>query len=129
MAMTLRGVRGAITVEENTSEAVLAATRRLLRAMIKANGIHPDNVASMVLTTPADLPAVFPAVAARQLGWLHVPLMGAQEAPIVGALPMCVRVLIHLNTELRPEEIQHIYLEGAVNLRGAVPPIPEGESD
>lgn len=127
--MKLRGVRGAITVAENTSESVLAATRKLLRALIKANDIDPDDVASALLTTTPDITAVFPAVAARQLGWLNVPLMGAQEAPIVGTLPMCVRVLIHLNTEKRQDEITNVYLGGAVNLRGAVPPIPEGETD
>ena len=129
MATTLRGVRGATTVAENTEEAVLTATRRLLRAMIKANGIDPDDVASVLLTTTPDLTAVFPAVAARQIGWINVPLMGAQEAPIAGALPMCVRALIHLNTDKRADEIQHIYLEGAVSLRGAVPPIPDGEEE
>ena len=129
MATTLRGVRGATTVAENTDEAVLAATRRLLRAMIKANDIDPDDVASVLLTTTPDLTAVFPAVAARQLGWINVPLMGAQEAPIDGALPMCIRALIHLNTEMRADEIHHIYLEGAVGLRGAVPPIPDGEEE
>ncbi|MBI4496765.1 MAG: chorismate mutase [Chloroflexi bacterium] len=125
--MKLRGVRGAITVESDTPETVLAATRKLLRAMITANAIDPDDVASVFLTTTPDLTAVFPAVAARQLGWLNVPLMGAQEAPIAGALPRCVRILIHLNTAKRPEEIQHVYLGGAVNLRGPVPPLPEDE--
>lgn len=127
MVTKVRGVRGAITVEENTSEAILAATRKLLRALIRANEIDPDDVASVVLTTTPDLTAVFPAVAARQLGWLTVPLMGAQEAPIAGAMPLCIRVLIHLNTGKRQEELVHLYLERAVNLRGEVPPIPEDE--
>lgn len=125
--MMVRGVRGATTAAANTEEAVLKATRRLLREMITRNRINPDDVASAVFTTTPDLTAVFPAVAARQLGWIQVPLMGAQEAPIAGALGMCIRILVHWNTDLPPERIQHVYLEGAVNLRGTVPPIPPDE--
>lgn len=125
--MVLRGVRGATTAGENTEEAMLKATRQLLREMIARNSIRPDDVASAIFTTTPDLTAVFPAVAARQLGWLQVPLMGAQEAPVAGALQKCIRILIHWNTDVQPERIQHVYLEGAVNLRGTVPPVPADE--
>jgi chorismate mutase len=125
--MLLRGVRGATTAEENSEAAVLKATRQLLRELIGRNRIQPDDVASVLFTTTPDLTAVFPAVAARQLGWLQVPLMGGQEADVQGAVQKCIRVLIHWNTELPPDKIQHVYLEGAVNLRGTVPPIPPDE--
>jgi chorismate mutase len=127
--MVMRGVRGAITAEANTEEAMLRATRRLLREMIGRNRIQPEDVASVLFTTTPDLNAVFPAVAARQLGWLQVPLMGAQEAAVKGALEKCIRVLIHWNTDLPPDQIQHVYLDGAVNLRGTVPPIPADEPE
>ncbi len=125
--MLLRGVRGATTASANTEDAILKATRMLFRELIARNGIQQEDVASVLITTTPDLTAVFPAVAARQLGWIQAPLMGAQEAPIAGALQKCIRVLIHWNTELPYEKIQNVYLEGAVNLRGTPPPIPADE--
>lgn len=115
--MLMRGVRGAITVEENTSESILAATQELLKAMIAANDITEEGVASVIFTTTPDLNAAYPAKAARQLGWTRVALMGGQEADVSGGLPMCVRVLVHWNTEKSLDEIEHVFLRGATALR------------
>jgi chorismate mutase len=115
--MQCRGVRGATTVAENTREEILTATRQLVALMVRRNEIDPKNVASAIFTTTPDLDAEFPALAARQLGWLDVPLLCGHEMTIPGSLPRCIRVLIHWNTDLPQEAIQHIYVRDAVKLR------------
>ena len=115
--MMVRGVRGATTVEANSVEAVLAATRELLSAMIKANEIDAESVASAFFTTTLDINAEFPAVAARDMGWNHVALLCGHEMSKPGALPMCLRILLHVNTDRHAHEIRHFYLRGARDLR------------
>lgn len=117
MTMACRGVRGATTADANTSEAVLKATRELLALMIRLNDIHPEDVASAMFTTTRDLDAEFPALAARQLGWLNVALLCSYELSISGSLGKCVRILLHWNTEKTSEEIVHVYIKGATRLR------------
>ncbi len=117
MTIACRGVRGATTVEENSREAIIAGTRELLVALIEANAIRSTDVASAIFTTTADLTAEFPAVAARQLGWDDVALLCSHEMAVPGALPRCIRILIHWNTERRADEIVHVYVKGAENLR------------
>lgn len=112
-----RGIRGATTVEENTREAILEATRELLVLMIKHNGIVPDDVASVIFTTTMDLNAEYPAVAARQLGWHDAALMCAHEMAVPHGLKMCLRILIMWNTTLSAHEIHHVYINGAKHLR------------
>lgn len=126
----LRGVRGATSVTENSEEAILAATRELLLTMIQANGISPEDVASGHFTTTPDLNATFPALAARQLGWFDVALLCGHEMDVPGALPRCVRILIHWHTRRRPDEIVHVYLHEARGLRPDrqdLPPVPPEE--
>ncbi|HEX5478740.1 MAG TPA: chorismate mutase [Dehalococcoidia bacterium] len=115
--MRLRGIRGATTVDVNTREAILAATDELLRAIIEANGIERDDVASVFFSTTPDLDADFPAVAARNIGWTKVALMCAHEMAVPGSLPMCLRILMHVNTSRTPDEIEFVYLRGARVLR------------
>ncbi|MBO9359044.1 MAG: chorismate mutase [Thermomicrobium sp.] len=112
-----RGIRGATTVEANTAEAIVQATRELLLALVEANGVELDQIASIIFTTTRDLTATFPAVAARELGWIHVPLLCAHEMDVPGAPMGVVRVLMHVNTEKSPREIRHVYLRGARVLR------------
>lgn len=112
-----RGIRGATTVTRNTREAILDATRELLEAMIQANDIQAEDVACAWFTTTPDLNADFPAIAARQLGWTQVALMDAHHMNVPGALPMCLRVMLLVNTTRRQEEIVHVYLRGARILR------------
>jgi chorismate mutase len=115
--MLCRGVRGATTVCENTREEILTATRQLVALMMRRNGIDPKDIASAIFTTTPDLDAEFPALAARQLGWLEVPLLCGHEMAIPGSLPRCIRVLVHWNTELSQSEIQHVYVRDAIKLR------------
>lgn len=115
--MPCRGIRGATTVETNSVAAILSATRELLSLITEANGLSVDDVASVFFTVTPDLTAAYPAQAARELGWQHAALLDAQEIPVPGGLPRCVRVLIHWNTEKPQAEIHHVYLRGATALR------------
>ncbi len=116
--MSLRGVRGATTVNHDQADEILAATRELLQAILQENpDMQPEDIASVIFTTTADLRAVYPARAARELGWREVPLMDAQEIAVPGGLPHCIRVLIHWNTALPQVAIRHVYLREAVSLR------------
>ena len=127
--MQCRGVRGATTVQENARDDILAATRQLLALMIRRNGIQPRDVASAIFTTTRDLDAEFPALAARQLGWLEVPLLCGNEMGVPDALPRCIRILIHWNTDRPQQEIHHIYVRGAESLRPDMQNLPEVDWD
>lgn len=113
----VRGIRGAITVDADTPEAILDATEKLLQAIVEQNRIVPEDVASALFTVTPDLSAEFPAAAARRMGWTSVPLLNFTEIGVPGRLERCIRALVHLNTDLAQSEIQHVYLEGARVLR------------
>ena len=115
--MTCRGVRGATTVEENTREAILRGARQLLALMIRRNDIESEDVASAIFSVTPDLDAEFPALAARQLGWLDVPLLCTNEIPVRESLPRCVRILVNWNTSKPQNAIAHIYIKEAIQLR------------
>ncbi len=113
----IRGVRGAITVDANSADAILGGTQELLTAMIAINLIAEDEVASILFTATPELTAAYPAKSARMIGWTRTALMGFVEADIDDGLPMCIRVLIHWNTDKALEEIQHVFLRDAIRLR------------
>jgi chorismate mutase len=119
-----RGVRGATTVEANTREAILKGTRQLLALIIRRNEIDPLDVASAVFTVTKDLNAEFPALAARQMGWLDVPLLCGYEVEVPGSLSLCVRIMLHWNTTKSQKEIQHVYIHDAVSLRPDLSKLP-----
>ena len=127
--MPCRGVRGATTVASNDREEILTATRQLLALMIRLNGIESRDVASAVFSTTRDLDAEFPALAARQLGWLDVPLMCGHEISVPGSLPLCIRVLLHWNTEKEQSEIEHVYVRDANRLRPDLTKLPAVDWD
>jgi chorismate mutase len=116
--MPVRGIRGATTVDSNTREAVLDAARELLAEIIRANDIRTEDVASAYFTTTTDLNAEFPAVVARNdFGWTNIALMCGHEMDVPGSLRMCLRILLHVNSEVPQEKICHVYLRGASALR------------
>ena len=128
--MAFRGVRGATTVEHNSRDEILTATRQLLALMIRQNDIRGEDVASAVFSATVDLNAEFPALAARQLGWLDVPLLCTHEMSVPGALPRCIRVLIHWNTDKQQNEVTHVYVKEATRLRpdlSRLPPVDWNE--
>ena len=117
MTLVCRGIRGATTADANTSEAILAATREMFESMVAANAIEPDSVAAVFLTTTPDLNVEFPAVAVRQMGWNQAPMLCGHEMAVPDGLPMCIRALALVNTAKPMEDIVHVYLRGAANLR------------
>jgi len=123
--MQCRGVRGATTVATNDREEILAATRQLLALLIRRNGIEATDVASAFFTVTKDIDAEFPALAARQLGWLEVPLLCGHEMSVPGSLPLCIRVLFHWNTAKTQSEIKHVYIRGAKVLRPDMEQLPD----
>ena len=124
MALACRGVRGATTVTANSRENILTATRQMLALMMRRNDMHVTDLASALFTVTKDLNAEFPALAARQLGWLEVPLLCGYEIEVPNSLPMCVRVLVHWNTDKRQDEVQHVYIHDAVRLRPDLSKLP-----
>ncbi len=115
--MKMRGVRGAISVTANERDAIVEATQSMLLQMVQANDINLDDVASLLLTTTTDLTAEYPAVAARQLGWLDMPILCGHEMNVPHGLPLCIRALLHWNSDKTPAQIKHVYLGKAANLR------------
>ncbi len=114
----VRGIRGATTVENNEKDNIIHATTKLLEVIIQQNNIKPNNVASIQFTMTADLDAVFPAEAVRGFkGWSNVPLLCSSEIPVQGSLPMCIRLLMTVNTTSEQDQINHVYLEKAISLR------------
>lgn len=114
---SVRAVRGATTVAADEPELVREAVIELLEAMLNENDIVPADVISAVFTATPDLVCEFPAHAARIIGWTDIPLICAQELPVVGALPRCLRVMLHVETRRTRSEIRHLYLRDAVLLR------------
>ena len=114
----IRGVRGAITVNSNTEEEIISATEELLAKVIELNQISPDSVASAFISTTADINATFPAKAMRKFeGWTYVPVMCMREIPVPNSLKMCIRIMMHVNTNKLQEDIVHVYLRDAIALR------------
>ncbi|HEY9765970.1 MAG TPA: chorismate mutase [Chroococcales cyanobacterium] len=121
----LRAIRGATTVQKNESPEILAASRELLEKIALENDLRLEDIVSAFFTMTPDLDAEFPAVAARGLGWNHIPLLCSQEIPVKGSLPRCIRVLIHLYTERTPDAIRHLYLRESAVLRPDLASTPQ----
>ena len=113
-----RGIRGATTVTHDDADEILAATKEMLEEILRKNDITDfETIASIQFSLTTDLTSVFPAVAARQLGMAHVPLICYPEIPVPGSLQKVVRALLHVNTQKSQKEIEHVYLREAVKLR------------
>jgi chorismate mutase len=114
----IRGVRGATTIESNKETEIIAATEKLLFEMIKKNDISPDHVASIFISATDDITAAFPAKALRNFeGWSYVPIMCMREIPVENSLNLCIRIMLHINTQVPQKDIQHVYLNRATILR------------
>lgn len=114
--MRIKAIRGAITVEQNTRQEILDKTKRLLSTIMEKNALRYEDIISVIFTATRDLDAVYPAVAAREMGMTQVPLMCCQEMYVEGSLEKCIRVLIHAYWD-DDRVPRHVYLEKAVNLR------------
>jgi len=121
MAAVLRALRGATTLDEDTSAQLNDRVQTLVSAMLDRNGIAHDDLVSILFTATGDIASMFPATAARSLGLGDVPLICARELDVAGAMPMCIRVLMHFYTERSRESLHHVYLENARGLRDDLP--------
>lgn len=113
----VRAIRGATTVEKNDAVEMLRETEKLLVEIAEKNQLKEEDIISIIFTVTNDLNATFPAVAARNLGWTSVALMCTNEIPVPGSLEKCIRILMHINTNKRNNEIKHVYLNNAKVLR------------
>ena len=121
MTAAVRALRGATTVEADTAEQVRERTITLLQEMVERNAVDHDDVISVLFTATDDIHSIFPATAARDIGFGDVPLICARELDITGGTALCIRVLMHLYTDTPRNELHHIYLEGAKGLRDDLP--------
>jgi chorismate mutase len=116
--MWVRGIRGATTVKNNEEKEILLATTELLLQIVTENQVVPEDICSVFVTTTDDLTSAFPAKAIRQMqGWELVPLMCSLEIPVKPSLPLCIRLMVHINTTRTQKQINHIYLNEAKILR------------
>ena len=116
--MTVRGVRGATTIVEDREELVLRETGKLVEQMAAVNNIQADDIVSVIVSATRDITSAFPAKAVRSLpGWKYVPVMSTNEMDVPGALPLCIRVMMHINSSMTQKEIEHVYLNDAIKLR------------
>jgi chorismate mutase len=113
----VRGIRGAITISENNSAEIIKATIEILQKIQAENSLKTEDVVSVIFSVTEDIDADFPAQAARQLGWNNVPLFCTREIPVPNSLKLCIRVLMHVNTDKNQADMKAIYLRDAVKLR------------
>jgi chorismate mutase len=119
--LVVRGLRGATTVDADTVEQVTERSQELMVRLMESNGLVEDDIVSVIFTATADITSIFPATAIREIGFGAVPLLCAAEIAVPGAMPRCVRVLLHVYTSRSRDEIRHIYLHGAQGLRDDLP--------
>jgi chorismate mutase len=119
--LMVRGLRGATTVEEDTVEQVTVRSQELMARIMERNDLTEEDIVSVLFTATADVTSTFPATAIREIGFGAVPLLCAAEIPVPGAMPLCIRVLLHVHTTRTKEEIHHVYLHGAQGLRDDLP--------
>lgn len=119
--MKLLALRGAITVDDDTKEQVVARTQQLVRAMLERNAVEHDDIVSVIFTATDDIHSEFPATAARALGLGDIPLLCARELDIAHGMPLCIRVLLHFHGDRDRAALHHVYLEGARSLRDDLP--------
>ena len=115
--MPVRAVRGATTIDNNTANEIIKETKNLLYRIVEENNIKKDDIISIIFSTTRDINATFPAVAAREMGWTDIALMCTNEMEVPGSLKMCIRVLMHINTNVSNDKIRYVYLNGAKILR------------
>lgn len=114
----MRGFRGATTVTENNEAEILEETEKLVKLMVEKNNIEPDQISHVFFSVTDDLNATFPAKVSRRIpGWKYVPVMCMREIDVPNSLPKCIRIMLVAKTNLKQEEVEHIFLNDAVKLR------------
>jgi chorismate mutase len=119
--LMVRGLRGATTVDADTPAQVTERSQELILRLMERNDLVEDDIVSVLFTATADVTSLFPATAIREIGFGAVPLLCAAEIAVPGAMPLCIRVLLHVHTTKTRDEIHHVYLHGAQGLRDDLP--------
>ncbi|MGO8863965.1 MAG: chorismate mutase [Acidimicrobiales bacterium] len=119
--LMVRGLRGATTVDHDSPDEVTERSQELILALMERNELAEDDIVSVLFTATADVTSIFPATAIREIGFGGVPLLCAAEIAVPGAMPRCIRVLLHIHTTKSKDEIHHVYLHGAQGLRDDLP--------
>ena len=119
--LMVRGLRGATTVDVDSTEQVTERSQELMLRLMERNELVEDDIVSALFTATADVTSIFPATAVREIGFGAVPLLCAAEIAVPGAMPLCIRVLLHVHTTRTKDEIHHVYLHGAQGLRDDLP--------
>lgn len=117
----VRALRGATTLDVDERDHLIERTQEVMAAVFERNALSEDDLISIVFTATSDIHSAFPAEAAREAGFTHVPLMCARELEIDGGIPRCVRLLIHAYTDRSASELRHVYLHEARQLRTDLP--------
>jgi chorismate mutase len=117
----VRALRGATTLDVDERDHLIERTQEVMAALFERNGLTEDDLISIVFTATSDIHSAFPAEAAREAGFTHVPLMCARELEIDGGIPRCVRLLIHAYTDRAATDLRHVYLHEARQLRTDLP--------
>jgi chorismate mutase len=117
----VRGLRGATTVDTDTAAQVTERSQELILRLMERNDLVEDDIVSILFTATADVTSLFPATAIREIGFGAVPLLCAAEIAVPGAMPLCIRILLHVHTTKTRDEIHHVYLHGAQGLRDDLP--------
>ena len=120
-ALMVRGLRGATTVDADTPAQVTERSQELMREIMARNELVEDDIVSVLFTATPDVTSIFPATAIREIGFGAVPLLCAAEIAVPGAMPLCIRVLLHVHTTRSRDEMHHVYLHGAQVLRDDLP--------
>jgi len=117
MTPRVRAIRGATTLDADTADELDTRVKELVGAMLERNGLEPDDLISIIFTATPDVRSAFPATSARLMGLDGVPVMGAQELDVDGGMTHCIRVMMHVETELARDRIDHVYLHRAAALQ------------
>ncbi len=119
--MRIRALRGAVSVDSNTKEDIISATTELLEEMLDRNDVATEDIIFVFFTATEDITAEFPAAAMRKVGLSHIPVMCAREIAVEGSIPMIVRAMMLVYTEKAREQLRHVYLKEARQLRTDLP--------
>ena len=119
--LMVRGLRGATTVDVDSPDQVTERSQELILRLMERNDLVEDDIVSVLFTATADVTSIFPATAIREIGFGAVPLLCAAEIAVPGAMPRCIRVLLHVHTTRPRDEMHHVYLHGAQGLRDDLP--------
>ncbi len=119
--MPVRAIRGATTVQADEPAEISQKVKELLSQMLKRNGVSHDDLISVIFTATHDIVSMFPAAAAREMGLGDVPLLCAREIPVTNSVPLCVRIMAHLESDRPRSALHHVYLHGAASLRDDLP--------